>query len=186
MKTIKVLPINEIKYVKSISFNIELFGRLYTGKIVYKRDLSDDYKMDESKRSSIDKMMCHYPEECYPSDNIDAIIFEGVRKKYPTAYIQTHLMACDSDRNRIAAELASYATAAFQINILPRIDDIDAVVKSGKTSWRAFTKKLPLYLTNSMDTTLFQDEGSFMYYDLDKEQDMIRLEPQLLSEVTVF
>lgn len=75
---------------------------------------------------------------------------------------------------------------SFQINIQPRIDDIDAVVKSGKTSWRVFTKVLPLYLTNSKDTTLFQNEGSFIYYDLDREQDMISLEPQLLSEVTVF
>lgn len=36
MKTITVLPNNEIKYVKSIIFMVELFGRLYTGKIVYK------------------------------------------------------------------------------------------------------------------------------------------------------
>ena len=116
MKTITVLPNNEIKYVKSIIFMVELFGRLYTGKIVYKRVPSDNYKK----------------------------------------------------------------------NIQPRIDDIDAVVKSGKTSWRVFTKVLPLYLTNSKDTTLFQNEGSFIYYDLDREQDMISLEPQLLSEVTVF
>ena len=34
--------------------------------------------------------------------------------------------------------------------------------------------------------TLFQNEGSFIYYDLDREQDMISLEHQLLSEVTLF
>lgn len=44
MKTITVLPNNEIKYVKSIIFMVELFGRLYTGKIVYKREPSDNYK----------------------------------------------------------------------------------------------------------------------------------------------
>ena len=76
MKTITVLPNNEIKYVKSIIFMVELFGRLYTGKLVYKREPSDNYKMDESKRSSIDKMMCDYPEECYPSDIIDTLILE--------------------------------------------------------------------------------------------------------------
>lgn len=186
MKTITVLPNNEIKYVKSIIFMVELFGRLYTGKIVYKREPSDNYKMDESKRSSKDKMMCDYPEECYPSDIIDTLILEGVRKKYPSAQVHTHLMIFGCDKERMVAELASYATVSFQINIQPRIDDIDAVVKSGKTSWRVFTKVLPLYLTNSKDTTLFQNEGSFIYYDLDREQDMISLEPQLLSEVTVF
>lgn len=109
-----------------------------------------------------------------------------MRQKYPSAQVHTHLMLFGCDKERMVAELASYATVSFQINIQPRIDDIDAVVKSGKTSWRVFTKVLPLYLTNSKDTTLFQNEGSFIYYDLDREQDMISLEPQLLSEVTVF
>ena len=55
METITVLPNNEIKYVKSIIFMVELFGRLYTGKIVYKREPSDNYKMDESKLSLVSR-----------------------------------------------------------------------------------------------------------------------------------
>lgn len=186
MTTITVLPNDEIKYVKSITFNVELYGRSYTGKVVYKRDPSDVYKIDGSKRSPIDEMMCYYPEECYPSDSIDDIILEGVRKKYHSALVHTHLMLFDCDKDRIVAELASYTSVSFQINILPRIDDIEASVVNGKTSWRVFTKELPLYLTNSNDITLFQNEGSFIYYDLDKEQEMIDIEPQLLSRVTVF
>lgn len=186
MKTISILPNNEIKYVKSITFNVELFGRSYTGKIIYKREPSDDYKMDGSKRSSIDDMMYYYPEVCYPSDCIDAIILEGVRKKYPSAQVHTYLMICDYDRDRIVKELASYASVSFQINIQPRIDDINAILNNAKKTWRVFTKELPLYLTNSKDITLFQNAGSFIYYDLDKEQEMIAIEPQLLNEVSVF
>lgn len=186
MKTINVLPVNEIKYVKSISFDVELFGKVYIGKIVYKRNMSDIYKMDESKRSSIDKMMCYYPEESFPSDVIDKLLLEGVRNKYPSAHIYTSLMICDSDRDRITKELASYAKVPFHINIQPRIDSIDTLVKINKTSWRIFTKELPLYLTNTNDIALFQNEGSFIYYDLDKEQEMINIDPQLLSDVTIF
>ena len=78
MKTINVLPIEEIFYVKTIYFSVEYFGRLYTGKVVYKRNLSEHYVMDESKRSEIDKMFYYYPETCYPKDIIDEIILQGI------------------------------------------------------------------------------------------------------------
>ena len=47
-------------------------------------------------------------------------------------------------------------------------------------------KSLPLYLTNTKDREIFKNEGSFLYYDLDKEDEMISIEPVLLNEVTTF
>lgn len=101
MNTIHTLPIEEIKFVKTISFNVELFGRIYSGKIVYKRNPTSTYHMDETKRSTFDRMMCHYPEECYPNDIIDKIILEGVKDKYPTGRIRTKLMLCDIEKENI-------------------------------------------------------------------------------------
>lgn len=186
MKTINVLPIEEIFYIKTIYFSVEYFGRLYTGKVVYKRNLSEHYVMDESKRSEIDKMFYYYPETCYPKDIIDEIILQGITKKYPNAKVHTQLMLCDVERDDIKNELSHYKKVDFQINIQPRVDDINALLKTGKTTWRVFIKSLPLYLTNSDETELFRNEGSFIYYDLDKEDELIELEPTLLNEVTVF
>lgn len=186
MKTINVLSIEDIYYVKTISFSVEYYGRLYTGKVVYKRNLSEHYVMDESKRSEIDKMLCFYPENCYPKDIIDEIILQGISKKYPDAKVHTQLMLCDVERDDIVNELSHYKKVDFQINIQPRVDDINALIKTGKTTWRVFIKSLPLYLTNSDETELFRSEGSFIYYDLDKEDELIELEPTLLHEVTIF
>ena len=55
MRTIQVLPQEQIKYVKTISFNVEYFGKYYSGKIVYKRNLSETNKMDETKRTDINR-----------------------------------------------------------------------------------------------------------------------------------
>ena len=186
MNTIHILPIKEIKFVKTISFDVELFGRIYSGKIVYKRNPTSTYRMDETKRSAFDQMICYYPEECYPYDIIDNIILKGVREKYTTARISTKLMLCDVEKEDIINQLKNYAKESFTIYIQPRIDDINAIINSGKTQWRMFTKVLPLYITNTRDTELFRNEGTILYYDLDSENDLIDLEPHLLNEVTVF
>ncbi len=76
MKIVKVWLTEEIKYVMTNSFHIELSGRVYFGKIVYKRNISSDYCMDETIRSNIDRMFCFRPESTYPSDVIDEINFD--------------------------------------------------------------------------------------------------------------
>lgn len=63
---------------------------------------------------------------------------------------------------------------------------MDAIVALGKTEWRVITKELPLYITNTRDAEIFRNQGAFLYYDLDKEQELIDMEPLLLNEVTVF
>lgn len=186
MRTIHVLPQDQIKYVKTICFNVEYFGKYYCGKIIYKRNLSETYKMEETKRSDIDRWLSFYPEECYPSDVIDEIILKGVKEKYPTAQVNTKLMLCDVELEDITKELSNYAKEAFVIHIQPRIDDIDAILKSGKSEWRVFAKELPLYVTNSKDTELFKNEGSFLYYSIDDEEKLVSIEPELLNEVTTF
>ena len=186
MKTIHVLPQEQIKYVKTISFNVEYFGKYYSGKIVYKRNLSETYKMDETKRTDIDRRLCFYPEECYPCDIIDKIILKGVREKYPMAKVNTKLMLCDVELEDITKELSNYVKETFVIYIKPRIDDIDAILKNGKTEWRVFEKELPLYVTNTQDTELFKNASSFLYYSIDAENDLIDMESELLNEVTTF
>lgn len=189
MKTITVLPYDEVKYIKTISFDMDFCGRYYTAKVVYKRNLSANYPMDSTKRSKVDEIMCYFPEECYPKDAIDELILKSVLERFPSAKVHTKLMLCDCERDEIMRELSHYPQVSFQINIQPRIDDIQTIInmhKAGKIEWRVFIKSLPLYLTNSNESELFSNSGSIIYYDLDKENDMIQLEPTLLNEVTTF
>ena len=102
------------------------------------------------------------------------------------AQVNTKLMLCDVELEDITRELSYYVKETFVIYIQPRIDDIDEILKSGKTEWRVFAKELPLYVTNSKDTELFKNEGSFLYYSLDDEEKLVSIEPELLNEVTTF
>lgn len=185
MKT-KMIPLSDIKFIKSISFEVQLLGDSCYAKIVYMRNPSETYWMDSSKRTVVDEMMCFFSEECYPKDNIDDIIFKSVQNRYPSARISTELIVWDAELVSIQRELSCYSKASFCINIQPRIDDINSLVRSGKTEWRVFIKTLPLYILNSSTSNFFKYEGSFLYYDLDKEDALIELEPQLLNEVITF
>lgn len=186
MKTITVLPNDEIKYVKTITFEKNFLDRIYTAKIVYKRNPSQNYKMDYSKATPFERQMFYYREECYPHDLIDDIILEGIRQNYPQARVNTSLMMCDVEKANIEKELGNYLRTDFQINIQPNIVDVNQIIKMGKTQWRVFVKSLPIYLTNSREIELFRNVGSFLYYDLDQEDSLIDLEPSLLHEVTTF
>lgn len=181
-KTINVLPDNEIKYVKTISFDVVMFNQLYSGKIIYMRNPSSAYRMDDSKRTEFQRQLLYYPEACYPSDILDDIIFEGVKAKYPGARVSSKLMLCDCDKELLMTKLNNWAKESFTLYIKPKID-IDAILSSGKTQWRVFMKQLPLYLINTRDTQLFKNEAAFFYYDLEKESEMIELEAELLNDV---
>lgn len=186
MIQVNVLPANEIKYVKTISFTKTFQNQLFTAKIVYKRNPSDQYKMDDSKQTPFEKMMYFYNEECYPHDLIDEIILRGILKNYPDAQVSTSLMLLDVEKENIEKELSNYKQEEFNLYIQPDIKDVNALLKMGKTQWRVFIKKLPIYLTNSTLSLPFQNECSILYYDLAMEQNLIALEPTLLNEVTTF
>ena len=55
-------------------------------------------------------------------------------------------MLCDMEKEQLEELLSTYSKHSFKIVLLPHIKDIDEVLKSGKTSWRAFEKVLPLYV----------------------------------------
>ena len=95
-------------------------------------------------------------------------------------------MILDVEKANIEKELSNYKQEVFNLYIQPDIKDVNALLKMGKTQWRVFIKKLPIYLTNSIQLLPFQNEGSILYYDLAMEQDLIALEPTLLNEVTTF
>ena len=177
---------NEIKFVKTISYEKNYLDRIYTAKIVYKRNPSLEYKMDYSMATPFERQMYYYSEECYPHDLIDDIILKGIQQNYPGARVSTMLMLCDVEKENIEKELNTYIRSEFQINIQPNITDVNEIIKMGKTQWRVFVKTLPVYLTNSKEIELFRNEGSFLYYNLDRENELIELEPTLLNEVMTF
>ena len=187
MKTINVLPYEEIKFVKIISFEIEVDGELRPAIIAYKRELSEQYSLDESKRSELDRLLFFYPEESYPRDEVDGLILEAVKEAYPSAKVSTSLMLCDFEKEQLRRMLSSYSSNhSFHINILPRVSSIEDVIKSGKTSWRVFEKHLPLFVQLKNERVTYIRDMATIFYDIENEEKMLALEPTLLKDVMWF
>ena len=186
MKQINVLPLEEIKYVKIISFEVEVNGELRPAIIAYKRSPSKQYTMDESKRSDLDRLLYVYPEESYPRDKVDELILEVIKDACPDAKVSTSLMLCDVEKEHLERLLSSYSKRSFTIDILPRVRNFEDVINSGKTSWRCFEKKLPLYVHLKKEDVLYIRDTSTIYYDIENEENMQDLEPTLLGDVLWF
>ena len=183
MKTMNVLPVEEVKYVKIISFDVEVDGESCPALIVYKRNPSKDYTMDDSKRLDTDRMLYYYPEECYPKDAVDEVILGAIKEVCPGARVSTSLMLCDIEKENLEKFLSTYSKHCYMIVILPHIKDQDSVLRSGKTSWPIFEKELPLYVHLRKHNNEYIRNISTIYYDVENEDRMIEMEPTLLNEV---
>ena len=183
MKTVKVLPYEEIKFVKFIAFEVEVDGVLCTAQIVYRRNPSENYTLDDSKRSNLDRLLYYYPEECYPQDDVDVIILNAIKEVYPEASLSTRFMLCNVEKEEIERILSTYTKTNFKIVILPRIRDWVDVISSGKTSWLGFEKELSLFVHLKKQNNEYIHNISTVYYDVENEDKMIEMEPTLLNEV---
>ena len=95
-------------------------------------------------------------------------------------------MLCDVEKEHLERLLSSYSKWSFIINILPRVRNLDEVIKSGKTSWHCFEKKLPLYVHLKNKDVLYIRDTSTIYYDIENEENMQDLETTLLGDVMWF
>ena len=93
IKEITVLPQGQIVFVKRIYLENDYFS----GVVAYTRNLTDRYKMIPKKRSKEELYLYHYGEDEYPSDELDRIILDLIRQKYPDAECRTSFQLCNTD-----------------------------------------------------------------------------------------
>lgn len=109
---IRVLPEKLLRVKKTIKLNHRDF---YGDEIIYFRQFTDGYRMrtsshltDEERRN---RLITGTPEEEYPSDVLDELIFQTIAKEFPEAEKQTSLLLFDTDllkmRNRTGEKIES-------------------------------------------------------------------------------
>lgn len=111
---IRMLPLNFLRVQKTIKLNHRDF---YGDEIIYFRQFTDGYRMKTSSHLTEEerrnRLVTGTPEEEYPSDVLDELIFSAVVNKFPEAKKQTSLLLFDTDllkmRNRSGEKTESLA-----------------------------------------------------------------------------
>lgn len=180
MELIEILPLERIRFVKTISFSSSFGLKTIFAKVVYSRKLSPNYKM-----TSTDKLLDLYfntKEEVYPNDDIDKFILSAIQNIYPDAKMHTSLIMFNIEEESLLKSLKSLHKDKFEIQANPYVGDIYEALKSGKNSWPIFIKSFDLF-TASREIENWFNKLSIVDYNIEKEDEFKKFWSQIESSV---
>lgn len=114
IKTIKVLPLEEMFFLKKI----DLEDTISSDVVCYARKVSYDYKLTPKEDPSGKHLHLGYKEEDYPSDKLDREILEHIQEKFPRAKSHTSLMMFNVEKEENAQWLSQYKKDTLKISIV--------------------------------------------------------------------
>lgn len=80
--------------------------RLEIGSIFYQRVITNEYNIAESTETDPIKKLLDSPKQSsFPIDEIDNIILDAVKEKYPETYVRSFLAATNRDFERLENQI---------------------------------------------------------------------------------
>lgn len=130
-------------------------GIMKIGSIIYRRPLTDEYKMKPSK-TDIQDYLGEYPaQSSYPNDSLDLLILRAIQDIYPDSFVRNKLIVLNVDINYIDT-LESYPTTQAIIDLNPLVD-YDKLLYGKRIEYVQFRFPINIYTEFKIETlrTLF-------------------------------
>lgn len=165
--TIKFLDQKDWKIVKEISVvSTNQFGvEITIGVIIYDRQITSDYKLNNDPEPNQIKKLLDYPkQELFTNDELDELILNAVKSKFPKSFMRSHQVLWVSDEKRFDYLLKRPSEKAI-LEIRPDFSNIDIYSLSGKT-YPVFKKEMNIY----QDFTLESIKSLFFTANCDFER----------------
>ena len=163
--TIKLLDQKDWKIVKEISVvSTNQFGvEITIGVIIYDRQITSDYKLNDDPEPNQIKRLIDYPkQELFINDELDELILNAVKSKFPKSFMISHQVLWDSDEKRFDYLLKRPSEKAI-LEIRPDFSNIDIYSLSGKT-YPVFKKEINIYqdfTLKNIKSLFFTANGDF-------------------------
>lgn len=113
MRTIKVLPLDKIFFLKKI--NLE--NNAFSGVVCYARRISEVYKIRPNENDKDKVLYLRYKENEYPHDELDEKILENIKEHFPQASVNTSLLMLDVEQENNKRWLIQYEKRKLSIII---------------------------------------------------------------------
>ena len=99
---IRILSVDDLNVLKKITFSKKLSdNRVQQAEILYLRKLSSTYRMNQKEvveeKERFERLLKGTPEEEYPQDELDMLIFESVKKQFKNAKVRSKLMLLSTE-----------------------------------------------------------------------------------------
>lgn len=111
----------EIHIVSQNSYNQEII----IGVIAYLRKIQRDYYLKNDTEPNQFLRLLNYPkQELFPNDELDDIILDSVKEKYPKSFFRNTQISFDSDRDKIKI-ITQVPKQTAIIEVRPNFGQID-------------------------------------------------------------
>lgn len=99
--TVSILPMDRIRIVKRIEVNIKRDNECCHATVLYLRKINEKYKMLQNKsydeKEEIRHLIYGTPENEYPKDELDDLIFKAIKEKYQDSKVVSSLLLFPSN-----------------------------------------------------------------------------------------
>lgn len=153
MKTLKILPIEQIKALKLLKVIGPEWNR-FTGFLPYLRDLTVHYNYKQG-------------------DDLDAVILESLKKDYPDSYLASNeLMLYEGQLDQCLSTIRGGSRKNLEITFMPSIDieSLSDITKIMTKTFTSYAIQLSLRLNMSEQNDKFANIYENMVCYLDTEQ----------------
>lgn len=162
-EVIRLLSIDDLNVIKRICFSKKIGGARKKGEILYLRKMTTSYRMnpktivDEKER--FERLVKGSPENEYPKDALDDLVFQAVKEKYRDASVHSSLLLYSTELKDIQLykEMHCYHTSLV---IMPRYSDISSEISSMLDGLDLFSTALDIYVEKGINENAF-DDASF-------------------------
>lgn len=113
MRTIKVLPIEQMYFIKKISLDDTISSLV----VCYARNLSEEYRMNPDRSAREKHLYLGYSEKEFPCDVLDKKILKEIQRNFPKAKPQSSLLMLNVDKENYQIWLSQYEKKELNIVI---------------------------------------------------------------------
>lgn len=148
IKTITILPLEEIRVIKQIIIVSEYANSkdISIGYVLYERHLTGNYKFKEVPEAEKNfDYYFNYPNEAlYPKDKLDDIIFQAVRNTFPKSAIRNHNVIFNVDKDKMKI-LQNRQFVESEMTFTPDFSQVDIYSTPARQSYVGLRKEIKIY-----------------------------------------
>lgn len=165
---IRVLSVDDINVLKTITFSRAVEnGRKQQAQVMYLRKLSSEYRMKQkevvTEKERFERLLKGTPEEEYPNDELDRLIFESINETYKNAKPKSSILLLSTELEDLQY-YKRFHCHHTKLLVSPDLNNLPMVVMSMLDGLELFSVDIDIFVEN----ILYQD--AFDTVSFDKEE----------------
>ena len=170
-KEIKLLDRKDWRIVKTIRLEKNLWRHHAWADVIYVREVTSTYDVTFERKESRQGLFFDIKKN-FPEDELDKLILDAIRTKYPEAHSQNTEIFTDTCIEDVTRMYQSYKPVQGTVYLMPIIDTSKI---SPSATFVRFSIPIDIYMPCNDFEPIFCNEGYFLDYDINNQQSIQKM-----------